>query len=50
MSIERHITKLRARNDLSGGEEQVIRSLVSEIREHPADATIVHEEADLRGA
>ena len=39
--IERHLMKLRARNDLSAVEEQAIRDSVSEIRDYPADKTFI---------
>jgi CRP-like cAMP-binding protein len=39
--IERHLMKLRARDEISAEEEQVIRSAVSEIRDYPADRTVI---------
>ena len=40
--IERHLTKLRARGEVSAEEEAAIRSAVSEIRDHPADFVTAH--------
>ncbi|WP_246167139.1 Crp/Fnr family transcriptional regulator [Sphingomonas piscis] len=39
--IECHLLKLRARTDINAAEEQAIRDLVSDVREHPADTVIV---------
>lgn len=39
--IERHLTKLRARDELSAEEEVAIRDAVSEIRDYPADRTFI---------
>jgi CRP-like cAMP-binding protein len=39
--IERHLMKLRARDDLSAEEENAIRDTVAEIRDYPADKTLV---------
>ena len=39
--IERHLMKLRARDELDEAEERAIRSAVSETRDYPADKTIV---------
>jgi CRP-like cAMP-binding protein len=39
--IDAHLVKLRARDDISAEEEGAIRGAVSEIREHPADRTII---------
>jgi CRP-like cAMP-binding protein len=38
--IEAHLAKLRARGEVTPGEEQAIRSAVSEMHQHPADAVI----------
>lgn len=45
--IDRHITKLRARDDISPEEEAAIRSAVSEIREIPADRTFIRRREEL---
>jgi len=39
--IEAHLMKLRARHRISDEEEQAIRAGIREVREHPADRTIV---------
>ena len=39
--IERHLMKVRARDEISAEEEQAIRGIVAETREHPADTVIV---------
>ncbi len=38
--IEAHLAKLRARGEVTPGEEQAIRSAVSEVRQHPTDTII----------
>lgn len=45
--IDRHLMKLRARDDLSVEEEEAIRGSVAEIRECPADKTFVKAGVDL---
>lgn len=40
--IERHLAKLRARDDVSREEETAIRGAVSEYRDIPADVTFIH--------
>ena len=40
--IERHLMKLRARDTVSAEEEQAIRELVAEVRNVPADNTLIH--------
>jgi CRP-like cAMP-binding protein len=45
--IDKHLLKLRARDVLSAPEEQVIRGLVSEVREVSARTTIIHAEQVL---
>jgi CRP-like cAMP-binding protein len=40
--IEKHLLKLRARDDVSDEEEAVIRDLVSETRSVTAKTTIIH--------
>ena len=45
--IEVHLKKLRARDDVSAEEEQVIRSLPSEIVEVPADRTVIRHGQEL---
>ncbi|WP_342251504.1 Crp/Fnr family transcriptional regulator [Sphingomonas sp. OTU376] len=39
--IEKHLAKLRARDEVSAEEEQVLRALVSEVREIPAKTTFI---------
>lgn len=39
--IERHLLKLRARDEISAVEEQAIRAAASETREYPADKTFI---------
>jgi len=39
--IEKHLAKLRARDDISAEEEEAIQGAVSEAREIPADRTII---------
>jgi CRP-like cAMP-binding protein len=39
--IERHLLKLRARHEINAEEEEAIRGLISETREHPADRVLV---------
>jgi CRP-like cAMP-binding protein len=39
--IERHLMKLRARDEVSAEEEQAIRDAVSEVRELPADKALI---------
>jgi len=41
MTIDRHLMKLRARDQLSAEEEAAIRSAVSETRTYPADKTVI---------
>jgi CRP-like cAMP-binding protein len=45
--IEAHLSKLRARDELSEEEERAIRGAVSEIKEFPADKTIIRAEEEL---
>ena len=45
--IEAHLLKLRARDDLPAEEERAIRDAVSEIREYPADQTIIRAGTEL---
>jgi CRP-like cAMP-binding protein len=45
--IERHIAKLRSRDELSAEEEAAIRGAVSEIRDYPADQTFIRAGVDL---
>lgn len=40
--IEKHLVRIRARDDISDAEEQAIRSAVSEVRDYPADHTFIH--------
>ena len=45
--IERHLLKLRARNDISAEEEQAIRGCVAEVRDHPADTILIRAGDEL---
>ncbi len=45
--IDKHLMKLRARHELSPDEEQAIRDSVSEIREYPADKTLIRAGEEL---
>lgn len=45
--IERHLMKLRARDEISAEEEQAIRSAVSEYRDLPSDATVIRRGVEL---
>jgi CRP-like cAMP-binding protein len=46
--IEKHLMKLRARDELSAQEEQAIRDAVNEIREYPADLTFIEPGEELQ--
>jgi CRP-like cAMP-binding protein len=45
--IEAHLRKLRARDDVSAEEERAIRDAVGEIRNYPADRTIIRAGEEL---
>ena len=45
--IEAHLKKLRARDTISAEEETAIRAMILEVREFPADVTVVHHGHDL---
>ena len=45
--IDKHLMKLRARDEISAEEEAAIRSAVSETRDYPADRTIIRRGEDL---
>jgi CRP-like cAMP-binding protein len=45
--IEAHLKKLRARHPISAEEEQAIRACIREVREHPADRTIIRAGQEL---
>jgi CRP-like cAMP-binding protein len=45
--IEKHLMKLRARDEISAEEEAAIRSAVAETVDYPADRTIIHRGEDL---
>ncbi len=45
--IDKHLMKLRARDELSAEEEQAIRDSVSEIRNYPADKTFIRAGEEL---
>jgi CRP-like cAMP-binding protein len=47
-SIEKHLLKLRARDEVSDKEEEAIRGLISHTIEVPADQTFIHGERDLK--
>ena len=46
--IEAHLLKLRARDQLSDEEEQAVRGLFSEVRDVPADKTVVRAGEHLK--
>lgn len=46
--IEKHLLKLRARDDLSADEEKAIRDLVANVVELPADRTFIRAGQELR--
>ena len=46
--IEKHLMKLRARDDISPAEEEAIRSAVSDTREYPADFTFIRRGEELK--
>lgn len=46
--LERHFTKLRARDTLSDDEEHAIRGAIGEVREHPADHVLINPGVDLK--
>jgi len=48
--IERHLLKLRARDDISAEEEQAIRDMVAEQHEHAADEVIVRAGEKLKAS
>jgi CRP-like cAMP-binding protein len=45
--LNRHLLKLRARDEISPEEERAIRSAVSEFRDYPADRTIIRRGVEL---
>lgn len=45
--IEAHLQKLRARDSISPEEEAAIRAMIFEVREFPADVTVVRHGRDL---
>ena len=45
--IEAHLLKLKLRDDLSAGQEQAIRGMIAEVREVPADKTIIRAGEEL---
>lgn len=45
--IERHLMKLRARDDINADEEQAIRAAIAETREYPSDRTVIRPGVDL---
>ena len=48
--IDRHLSKLRARDDISAEEEQAIRSAVRELRDYPADFTFISRGHELKSS
>jgi CRP-like cAMP-binding protein len=46
--IERHLSKLRVRDDISAAEEREIRNLISHVVEVPADRTFIRHSQDLK--
>jgi CRP-like cAMP-binding protein len=47
MTIEKLLIKLRARDEVGAKEEQALRDAVGEIKDHPADRTIIREGQEL---
>ena len=45
--IERHLLKLRARDDITADEERAIRSSISEVKDYPADLTVIERGREL---
>ena len=45
--IERHLAKLRARDEISAEEEEAIRGSVAEFRDYPADRTFIRAGEEL---
>jgi CRP-like cAMP-binding protein len=45
--IEKHLMKLRARDEISAQEEQAIRALLGELRDYPADKTVIERDVLL---
>jgi CRP-like cAMP-binding protein len=45
--IERHLAKLRLRDEISAEEERAIRSAISEYRDYPADRTFIRAGTEL---
>jgi CRP-like cAMP-binding protein len=45
--IERHLAKIRARDELTDAEEQAIRGAVAEYRDHPADHRFIRAREEL---
>jgi CRP-like cAMP-binding protein len=45
--IDKHLMKLRARDDISAEEEAAIRSAVADTRDYAADRTIIHRGEEL---
>lgn len=45
--IEAHLKKLRVRDTISADEEQAIREMFAEVREHPADRVIIRRGQEL---
>jgi CRP-like cAMP-binding protein len=48
--IERHLAKLRARDEIDAEEEAAIRGAVSEYRDYPADHTFIRAGEELRAS
>lgn len=47
MPIDKPLMKLRARDEVSAEEEAALRDAIAEVREHPADRTIIREGQEL---
>ncbi|MEG3088316.1 Crp/Fnr family transcriptional regulator [Sphingomonas sp. PB4P5] len=45
--IDRHLSKLRARDDISEDEERAIRDAISDYRDIPADRTVIRPNVEL---
>jgi CRP-like cAMP-binding protein len=45
--IDRHLMKLRARDEVSAAEESALREMISEVRDFPADRTIIRSNMQL---
>ena len=48
--IDRHLMKLRARDEVSAAEESALREMISEVRDFPADRTIIRSNVHLESS